>query len=64
MTDVNGITLVIANGKGISLSTKGRLEDSPLKGWVWLISKGTYVPGDLKLINDRPGHYSLCPIAS
>lgn len=60
-TEVNGIVVAIANGKGISLSTKARLDSSPMSGWVWLLAKGTVMPPGLKLINDRPGHYSLCP---
>ena len=58
---VNGITVVIANGKGISLSTKERIEKSPMGGWVWKVAKGTQMPSGLKLLNDRPGHYSICP---
>jgi hypothetical protein len=59
--EVNGITVVIANGKGISLSTKDRIEKSPMAGWVWKIAKGTQMPAGLKLLNDRLGHYSICP---
>lgn len=33
-TEVNGIVVAIANGKGISLSTKARLDSSPMSGWV------------------------------
>ena len=62
--EVNGITVVISNGKGISLSTKGRLDTTPMSGWVWKISKGTQMPIGLKLLNDRPGHYSICPISN
>lgn len=62
--EVNGITVVISNGKGISLSTKGRLDKTPMSGWVWKISKGTQMPIGLKLLNDRPGHYSICPISN
>ena len=43
-TEINGITVVISNGKGISLSTKDRLEKPPMSGWVWKISKGIQVP--------------------
>lgn len=52
---------MIANGKGISLSTKDRIEKSPMAGWVWRISKGTQMSHGLKLLNDRPGRYSICP---
>lgn len=63
-TEINGITIVISNGKGISLSTKGRLDKTPMSGWVWKIPKGTQVPQGLKLINDRPEHYSICPTSN
>ncbi len=59
--NMNGITVVVANGKGISLATKDRLNKSPVDGWVWKIAKGTQIPRGLKLLNDRPGHYSICP---
>lgn len=63
-TELNGILMVIANGKGISLSTKDRIEKTPMSGWVWKVTKGTPVPQGLKLINDREGHYSICPVAN
>ncbi|KEQ12197.1 Tse2 family ADP-ribosyltransferase toxin [Endozoicomonas numazuensis] len=62
--DVNGIAVVVANGKGISLSTKQRLDSAPMSGWVWKIPKGVQVPSGLRLLNDRPGHYSLCPVSN
>jgi len=61
---INGITVVISNGKGMSLFTKNRIESSDMSGWVWKISKGTPVPTGLKLINDRAGHYSICPMSN
>lgn len=63
-TEINGICVVIANGKGISLSTKSRLDKTPMSGWVWKIGRGTQMPVGLKLINDRPGHYAVCPISN
>lgn len=62
--EVNGITHIVANGKGISLYNKRGLDLAPLTGWVWEISANTQLPSGLKLIkDDRPeGHYSLCPI--
>lgn len=62
--EVNGVMVVVANGKGISLSTKARIDTAPMTGWVWKISRGTPMPSGLRLINDRPGHYSLCPISN
>jgi len=60
---VNGITIIVANGKGISLYNKIGLGLAPLSGWVWEIKSNTSLPIGLKLIKDeRPqGHYSLCP---
>lgn len=59
--ELNGILMVVSNGKGISLSTKERIEKTPMSGWVWKITRGTSMPNGLKLINDREGHYSICP---
>lgn len=61
--DVNGVTQIIANGKGISLYNESGLKLAPVTGWVWEISANTQMPIGLKLIKDeRPeGHYSLCP---
>lgn len=63
-TEINGISVVIANGKGVSLSTKERLDKVAMSGWVWKVSRGTHVPTGLKLLNDRPGHYSICPASN
>ena len=62
--ELNGILMVISNGKGASLSTKARIENTPMSGWVWKITRGTPMPQGLKLINDREGHYSICPLAN
>ncbi len=60
---VNGVTMIVANRKGISLYNKTGLDLAPLSGWVWEIKENTSLPTGLKLIKDnRPeGHYSLCP---
>lgn len=62
--EINGLLVVIANGKGISLATQERISKSPVSGWVWKISKGTLMPQGLKLINDRTDHYSVCPVSN
>jgi len=61
--EVNGIKMIVANGKGISLYNKVGLDLAPLSGWVWEIKSQTSIPLGLKLIkDDKPeGHYSLCP---
>lgn len=60
---VNGITMIISNGKGVSLYNKTGLDLAPLSGWVWEIKQNTPIPIGLKLIKDNKpqGHYSLCP---
>ena len=63
LIEVNGIKMIVANAKGVSLYNKTGLDMVPLKGWVWEISANTQLPFGLKLIkDDRPeGHYTLCP---
>ncbi len=60
---INGVTQIVANGKGISLYNENGLKLAPVAGWVWEISQNTQMPIGLKLIkDDQPeGHYSLCP---
>jgi hypothetical protein len=64
VTELNGIKMIVANGKGISLYNKTGLELIPLTGWVWEISARTPLPFGLKLVkDDKPeGHYTICPI--
>lgn len=62
--EINGILVAVANGKGISLFTKARMQSNPMSGWVWKIAKGTAVPLGLKLLTDRSGHYTVCPITN
>ncbi len=61
--EMNGVPMIISNGKGISLYNKKGLDLAPLSGWVWEIKASTPLPVGLKLIrDDKPeGHYSLCP---
>ena len=63
LVEVDGIRMIIANGKGISLYNKVGLDLVPLKGWVWEISANTHLPLGLRLNkDDRPeGHYTICP---
>lgn len=64
VTELNGIKMIVANGKGISLYNKTGLDLIPLTGWVWEISARTPLPFGLKLIKDNnpEGHYTICPI--
>lgn len=56
--------MIVANGKGVSLSTKQRLDSTLMSGWVWKIPRNTIVPSGPKLINDRPDHYRVCPASN
>lgn len=64
-SELNGITVVIANRKGISLYNTMGLEKVNLSGWVWEIKAGTVFPLGLELIKDAgdepQGHYTLAP---
>jgi hypothetical protein len=63
----NGIQMVIANGKGISLFNLEELNrrKSRLNGWVWKIPQGTQPPSGLAIRPDpkSPGHFFLCPVS-
>lgn len=61
LTEINGIKIVIANGRGVSLYTKEELEATTLTGWVWKFSAKTSIPFELKLVNDKRGHYCVAP---
>lgn len=51
--DINGVTHIIANGKGISLYNRQGLDLAPITGWIWEISPKTPIPHGLKLIKDQ-----------
>jgi hypothetical protein len=58
----NGIQMVRANGKGISLFTEAGI--ARLKGgWLWKIPHGTPMPSGVALFNNHGTHYVICPIA-
>lgn len=63
----NGILMVHANGKGISLFNLQELQrrESSLTGWVWKIPQGTLPPPGLAVRPDSasPGHFFLCPVS-
>jgi hypothetical protein len=61
--EVNGITMVRANNRGVSLYTLRGVEEVGLTGWAWRIRKGTALPAELKLHNDKSEHYMICPIS-
>jgi hypothetical protein len=63
----NGIQMVYANGKGVSLFNLQELQrrESGLSGWVWKIPQGTPPPSGIALRPDpaSPGHFFLCPVS-
>jgi hypothetical protein len=61
---VNGIAVVIANGKGISVFDLDAITHAPFEGWVWKLSFNIALPAGLKLVNDKPGHYCIAPITN
>ena len=64
IVEINGIKVVIANHKGVSLYNKQGLDLAPVTGWVWEISAHTSVPPGLNLTKDNNpmGHYTLSPV--
>jgi hypothetical protein len=64
ITEINGITIVIANGKGISVFDKEGINESPMSGWVWRFYPNTPFPLGLKLVQDKAHHYCIAPISN
>lgn len=62
LTEINGIKVIVANGRGVSLYTREELESTTLTGWVWKFPAKTAIPIELKLVNDKQGHYCVAPI--
>ncbi len=60
--DQNGMAMVRANGKGISLFTDEEIQRTRFEGWAWKIPRGTSMPAKLSLNNDHPGHFMICPL--
>jgi hypothetical protein len=63
-TSMNGITVVIANGKGISVFDLAGITEAPFEGWVWKLSSRTPVPAGLKMVQDKPHHYCIAPVSN
>lgn len=59
---INGVNVVVANNKGVSVWTKEGVVEKGLTGYAWLIRGGSSVPFGLKLVSDAPGHYMLVPV--
>ncbi|OZG72345.1 hypothetical protein BTA51_16580 [Hahella sp. CCB-MM4] len=60
--ELNGITVIVANGKGISVFDRKGIEESPMNGWVWRFPPNTRPPHGLRLVQDKPHHYCIAPI--
>lgn len=60
--DVNGIKVIVANGKGISVFDRAGISESPMSGWVWQFKPNTAFPEGLKLVQDKPHHYCIAPV--
>ena len=43
-TSMNGILVVIANGKGVSVFDETGIAESPFEGWVWKLSAALQLP--------------------
>lgn len=61
---LNGITVVVANGKGISVFDKEGIMLSPMTGWVWRFPGNTPLPAGLRLVQDKPHHYCIAPASN
>ena len=59
--EINGITVIRANGKGVSVFDKTGINESPMTGWVWRFPPNTRPPLGLKLVQDKPHHYCIAP---
>lgn len=63
----NGIQMVYANRKGVSLFNLQELQrrESRMAGWVWKIPQGTLPPSGLAVHPDptSPGYFFLCPVS-
>ncbi len=64
----NGIAMVRANRKGVSLLDEERLKRTRATGWVWKIPSATSMPAGLAVTPDPDpdprtrGHFLLCPV--
>ncbi|MFC6633553.1 hypothetical protein [Microbulbifer taiwanensis] len=64
VTEVNGVKVIIANGRGVSLYTQDELNATTLTGWIWKFKAQTQIPQGLKLVNDKPGHFCVAPVSN
>ena len=60
--EMNGILMIRANNKGISLYDANGLEEAGLTGWAWKFSVNTAIPHGLRIFNDFLGHFMIVPV--
>lgn len=60
-TQINGVIMVIADGRGISVFDKVGILASPMSGWAWRFRPNTTFPIGLKLVQDKAHHYHIAP---
>ena len=58
---INGVTVIVANGKGISIYDRQGMNESPMTGWVWRFPPNTQPPVGLKLVQDKAHHFCVAP---
>ena len=58
----NGVQMIRADGRGISLRTEEGLSAFRGGGWLWKIAKGFQMPTGIALHNNRGSHYMICPV--
>lgn len=59
--EINGIAVIVANGKGISVFDKIGINESPMSGWVWRFPPNTSFPQGLRLAQDKLHHFCIAP---
>ena len=59
--EINGIVVIVANGKGVSVFDKIGINESPMTGWVWRFAPNTQPPVGLKLVKDKAHHFCITP---
>jgi hypothetical protein len=61
-TTMDGVLMVVANGKGISVFDREGIRHAPFTGWVWKVTAATALPPGLKLVQDKAHHYCIAPM--
>lgn len=59
--EIDGLLVIKANGKGVSVFDRVGINESPMAGWVWRFPPNTRPPLGLKLVQDKPHHFCIAP---